>query len=53
VYLVPELNIEAKVDMEILVVVVMENTVWLPRLEPQFLQENYQLETFKLLQHQP
>ena len=37
VYLVPQLNIKAKVDMKVLVVVVVENTIRLPRLEPQLL----------------
>ena len=34
---VPIFNVKTKVDMEILVVVVMEDTVRLPGLPPQFL----------------
>ncbi len=33
-YLVPELNVEAEVDVEVLVVVVVEDAVGLPRLPP-------------------
>ena len=32
--MVPVLDVEAEVDVEILVVVVMEDTVWLPGLPP-------------------
>ena len=34
---VPELNVEAEVDMEVLVMVVVEDTVRLPGLPPLFL----------------
>jgi len=33
-YLVPVFNVESKVDMEVLVMVVVENAVWLPGLPP-------------------
>ena len=33
-YLVPIFNVEAKVNMEVLMMVVMENTIRLPRLPP-------------------
>ena len=33
-YLVPIFNVEAKINMEVLVMVVMENTIRLPRLPP-------------------
>ena len=33
-YLVPIFNVKAKVNMEVLVMVVMENTIRLPRLPP-------------------
>ena len=36
--MVPEFNVEAEVDMEILVVVIMEDAVWLPGLPPLRLQ---------------
>ena len=38
---IPKLNVKAEVDMEILVVVVMEDTVWLPGLPPQRLEFSY------------
>ena len=34
---VPVLNVESKVDMEVLMMIVMEDTVRLPGLPPQFL----------------
>ena len=37
---VPVLYVESKVDMEILMVVVMEDTVWLPGLPPQGLERD-------------
>ena len=37
VEVVPELNVEAEVDMEVLVMVVVEDTVRLPGLPPLFL----------------
>ncbi len=40
-YLVPELNVEAKVDVEVLVMVVVEDAVWLPWLKPLALQINH------------
>lgn len=33
-HLVPQCTVEAEVDVEVLVMVVMEDTVWLPRLPP-------------------
>ena len=34
---IPVLDVEAKVDMEVLMVIVVEDAVWLPRLPPQSL----------------
>ena len=34
IYLVPIFNVEAKINMEVLMMVVMENTIRLPRLPP-------------------
>ena len=38
-YLVPQLNVEPEVDVEVLVVVVVENAVRLPWLEPESLKQ--------------
>jgi len=38
--MVPVFNVKAEVDMEILVVVIMEDTVWLPGLPPQRLESD-------------
>jgi len=39
-YLVPQLNVEPEVDVEVLVVVVVENAVRLPWLEPESLESD-------------
>ena len=39
--MVPVFNVEAEVDMEILVVVIMEDAVWLPGLPPERLEFSY------------
>jgi hypothetical protein len=45
-YRVPELDIEAKVDVEVLVVVIVEDAVRLPGLEPHSLHIRERLRDF-------
>ena len=33
-YLIPKFDIESKIDMEVLMMIVVENAIWLPRLPP-------------------